>query len=102
MSQPIDSLGRHGSLWRFPRALLVMSFKSALALRAAFVMQTTFMAVNNLVFFVFWWILLHRVEHIRGWRLAEMALLYGVVACSYGLTVTLAGGVRHLARFIDD
>jgi ABC-2 type transport system permease protein len=65
-------------------------------------MQTTFMAINNLVFFVFWWILLHRVEHIRGWRLPDMALLFGVVACAYGLTVTVAGGVRELARFIDE
>lgn len=101
-SKIVDGLRRHGALARFPRALWAMSFKSSLALRAAFVMQTTFMAVNNLVFFVFWWILFHRVDHIRGWRIAEMALLFGVVACSYGLAVTLAGGVRHLARFIDD
>jgi ABC-2 type transport system permease protein len=93
---------RKPSVLRFPRALFALSFKTSLALRAAFVMQTTFMAINNLVFFVFWWILLHRVEHIRGWRLPEMALLFGVVACSYGLAVTVAGGVRQLPRFIDE
>jgi ABC-2 type transport system permease protein len=102
MSSIMDSLRGARTRLRFPRALLAMSFKSSLALRAAFVMQSTFMAINNLVFFVFWWILLHRVDHIRGWRLSEMALLFGIVACSYGLAVTLAGGVRHLARFIDE
>jgi ABC-2 type transport system permease protein len=88
------------SLFPFLRALLGMSLKASMALRGAFFLQVTFMAINNLVFFVFWWILLHRVPDVGGWRLGEMAVLYGVVAAGYGLGVTVAGGVRHLARFI--
>jgi ABC-2 type transport system permease protein len=29
-------------------------------------------------------------------------MLFGIVAAGFGLAVTLAGGVRHLGRFIDD
>ena len=87
---------------RFGVALLVMNLKASWAQRLAFAMQVGFMALNNAVFFVFWWALLHRVDQIRGWRLADMQVLFGVVAAGFGLAVTVAGGVRYLARFIDD
>ena len=65
-------------------------------------MQAAFMALNNLTFFVFWWALMARVPVIRGWRLADVELLFGLVAAAFGLTVALAGGVRQLGRFIED
>src|SRR6266513_8093 len=71
-------------------------------LRGAFVMQVVFMALNNLTFFVFWWALMRRVPDLRGWRLGDIQLLFGVVAAGFGAAVTLAGGVRHLGRFIDE
>jgi ABC-2 type transport system permease protein len=87
---------------RFARALLVTSFKAALVLRGAFITQVVFMAVNNLTFFVFWWILMRQVPEIRGWRLAQVQVLFGTVAVAAGLAVSVAGGVLHLARLIDE
>ncbi|HJZ77031.1 MAG TPA: ABC-2 family transporter protein [Vicinamibacterales bacterium] len=86
----------------FARALLATSLKAAAALRGAFAMQVVFMMLNNVTFFVFWWALMRRVPEIRGWRLGDIQILFGVVAAGFGLTVTVAGGVRHLGRFIDD
>ena len=86
----------------FARALLVTNVKATLMLRGAFVMQVVFMALNNLTFFVFWWALMRRVPHLRGWRLGDIQVLFGVVAAGFGLAVTLAGGVRHLGRLIDE
>jgi ABC-2 type transport system permease protein len=86
----------------FARSLLATNLKAALALRGAFVMQVAFMALNNLTFFVFWWALMARVPVIRGWRLADVELLFGLVAAAVGLTVAFAGGLRHLGRFIED
>jgi viologen exporter family transport system permease protein len=86
----------------FTRALVTTNLKAALALRGAFVIQVVFMALNNLTFFVFWWALMGRVTTIRGWRLGDIQLLFGLVAAAFGLTVTVAGGVRHLGRFIED
>jgi ABC-2 type transport system permease protein len=87
---------------RFVRALIATNLKATLMLRGAFVMQVVFMALNNLTFFVFWWALMRRVPQIRGWRLEDIQVLFGVVAAGFGTAVTLAGGVRHLGRLIDD
>jgi ABC-2 type transport system permease protein len=86
----------------FARALVATNLKATLAQRGAFVMQVVFMALNNFTFFVFWWALMRRVTVIRGWQLADVQLLFGLVAVSFGLTVTVAGGVRHLGRLIED
>ena len=86
----------------FVRALVATNLKATLALRSAFVIQVVFMALNNFTFFVFWWALMGHVTTLRGWRLSDIEMLFGIVAASFGLTVTLAGGVRYLGRFIDD
>jgi ABC-2 type transport system permease protein len=86
----------------FVQALLATNIKSTMALRGAFMMQVAFMALNNFAFFVFWWALMGHVDAIRGWRLGDIQLLFGVVAAAVGLTLSVAGGVRHLGRFIDD
>jgi ABC-2 type transport system permease protein len=86
----------------FTRALVTTNLKAALALRGGFVIQVVFMALNNLSFFVFWRALMGRVTTIRGWRLGDIQLLFGLVAASFGLTITIAGGVRYLGRFIED
>ena len=86
----------------FARALIATNLKATLALRGAFVLQVAFMALNNFTFFVFWWVLMRRVTTLRGWQLADVQLLFGLVAVSVGLTVTVAGGVRHLGRLIEE
>src|SRR5262249_46981961 len=86
----------------FASALLATNVKAALMLRGAFLMQVVFMALNNVTFFVFWWALMRRVPQLRGWRLADIQVLFGIVAAGFGLAVTIAGGVRHLGRFIEE
>src|SRR5262252_2351012 len=86
----------------FTRALIATNVKATLALRGAFAVQVVFMVLNNVTFFVFWWALMGHVTTLRGWRLGDIQLLFGMVAASFGLTVTLAGGVRHLGRFIEE
>lgn len=93
---------RRSNNLRFARALLATNLKATLVLRGAFVMQVVFMALNNLTFFVFWWALMRRVPDLRGWRLGDIQVLFGIVAVAFGLTVAFAGGVRHLGRFIDE
>jgi ABC-2 type transport system permease protein len=90
------------AIWIFARALFVTNLRAALALRGAFVIQALFMLVNNLTFFVVWWVLLRRVPDLRGWRLSDISMLFGITATSFGLVVTVAGGVRHLGRAIEE
>jgi ABC-2 type transport system permease protein len=88
-------------IMRFAIALLGINLKAAFALRGAFLLQAGLMLVNNLLFFVFWWVLFERFEEIRGWRIGDVAVLYGVAATGYGLAAVLAGGVHDLARRIE-
>jgi ABC-2 type transport system permease protein len=90
------------NLLRFTLALFLTNLRSALALRGTFVLQVTFMILNNLAFFVFWWVLFDQVPSVRGFGLPDVMLLFGLSASGFGLAVTVAGGVRHLGRFIDD
>ncbi len=85
---------------RFFIALLSTNLRAAFAMRTAFWMQTSFMALNNLLFCVFWWVLFERFDHIRGWRGQDVAILFGISAGGFGLAAILAGGVRDLARRI--
>ncbi len=87
---------------RFAAALLATSIRAAMADRGAFILRAAFMALNNGIFFTFWIVLLWRVPQIRGYELADVAVLYGVVAVAHGLATFVAGGMLSLARTIDD
>jgi len=87
---------------RFAGALFATNLKASLTLRGAFLAQVAFMALNNLTFFVFWWVLMRRVPEIRGWHLRDVQVLFGMVATAFGLSVAVAGGVRQLGRLIED
>lgn len=94
---------RHArTLGRFSAVLFATSVASAMAQRGAFLMQVGLMALNNAIFFTFWIVLFSRVSRIRGYALADVAVLYGVVAIGVGLAVTVAGGGPVLARFIHE
>jgi ABC-2 type transport system permease protein len=86
----------------FARALATTNVKGTFALRGAFLVQAAFMVLNNLAFFVFWSALMQHVPTLRGWRIDDVELLFGLVAASFGLLMTVAGGVRYLGRFIDE
>ena len=81
---------------------MATNLRASFALRGAFLLQAAFMIVNNLAFFAFWGILFGRFREIGGWKLGDMATLWGVVGCGYGLAVVLLGGTRSLARAIVD
>jgi ABC-2 type transport system permease protein len=84
----------------FLRALIATNIRASLALRGAFWLQATFMALNNVAYFSVWWIFFTRFDAIGGWRLYDVAALYGIVAASFGLSVILCGGLRDLGRHI--
>src|SRR3954471_21356339 len=90
------------STLKFARALSATSRRAAIADRGAFLLRAGLMALNNGIFFTFWIVLLSRVPSIRGYRLGDVAVLYGVVALAHGTAVFFAGGMEHLSRTIDD
>lgn len=86
--------------FQFIYQLVVTNLKSMIALRGSFILQTLFMALNNLTFFVTWWIFFANFKEINGWTIHEMEAMYGLVAGSFGLAVIFAGGMFELGKMI--
>ncbi len=84
----------------FLLALWKANLLSAMEYRVAFLTQVIGMMLNNGVYFLIWVIFFDRFENIRGWGLNEMMLLFGVVACGFGLGVFLFGNTTALAGII--
>jgi ABC-2 type transport system permease protein len=45
---------------------------------------------------------MRRVPELRGWRIGDIEVLFGVVAAGFGVAMTMAGGVRHLGRLVEE
>lgn len=87
---------------RFHRALVGTNLASALANRGAFWMNVVLMFVNDAIWFCMWLVFFAKYPTIGGFALADMALLQGMLATSFGIGVVFAAGARELARMIAD
>jgi ABC-2 type transport system permease protein len=88
--------------FRYLTALARTAQKASFALRFAFLAQVGFMAINNLMYFSIWWVLLERFPSIAGYTLGDMALLYGLCATGFGVAAVACGGMFQLGRHIGD
>ena len=93
---------RFSAYLHFIGALIATNLKACAARRGNFALQAGLMFVNNLSFFVFWWVLFSRVKTLRGWDVHGVLMLYGLSAASYGLVQVFVGGVRHISRWVDE
>lgn len=82
-------------------ALWKANLLSAMEFRASFVTQILGMMLNNAIYFIFWIIFFNRFDQVRGWGLSEMLLIFGVVACGFGLAVFLFGNAVQLSNIIS-
>jgi ABC-2 type transport system permease protein len=87
---------------RFLVALWQANLQAAMEFRAAFLTQAVGMLLNNGLYFMFWVLFFDRFEQVGGYGLRDMALLFGVAACSFGLGVYLFGNVTSLAEIISE
>jgi len=56
---------------------------------------------NNLIFFLIWVVYFANFSTLGGWAREDLALLIGIVAWAFGLTVFLLGGVRDIAATVQ-
>jgi ABC-2 type transport system permease protein len=63
---------------------------------------TCFMFVQNLIFFLAWVFFFGAVGEVRGWRLHDVAMLYGFLAFAFGFALFLSDGIRTLPLCIQD
>ena len=83
-------------------ALARLNLRSGLAPAGVALLSALLMFGNNVIFFAIWAIYFANFSSLRGWTLADMAMLMGMCEWAFGLTVVLAGGVRHMAQTIVD
>lgn len=81
-------------------ALWKANLLAAMEYRIPFISQVLGMMLNNAIYFLFWVIFFDRFEDIQGWALADMFLLFGIVAAGFGLGTYLFGNVLQLAEVI--
>lgn len=68
--------------------------------RAAFLIESGLMVVNNLIFFSIWWIFFRQFKNIGGWQLEDMVVVMAVGSGSYGLMGICFGGIKNLSSII--
>jgi ABC-2 type transport system permease protein len=73
---------------------------SAMAYRGAFLLQVFGMILNNTLLLFFWWVLFSQLPSLRGWTLAHVMTLYGVVAFGFGLANVVCGNGFLVARIV--
>jgi len=73
---------------------------SAMAYRGAFIMQVVGMILNDVVILFFWWVLFTRIPVLGGWSMAQVMILYAVVALAFGLGNIVCGNTIFVARAV--
>lgn len=82
--------------------LLPVSIKSATQNKKMFYILSTFMLLQNLIFFSIWLIYFDQFSNLRGWQLTDMAKLYGISAAGFGLAFFVCGGTMDIGRAISE
>lgn len=88
--------------FRWILALASANLRSATASPWTFAALAAFMAANNLLWFTLWWLFFGVAGDVRGWTLADVGTLYGIVAVAFGVYTTFFGGARNLAQLVLD
>jgi ABC-2 type transport system permease protein len=88
--------------FRYLIALLDVNLRTARAQPATTLTAAAMMLGNNMIVFSIWFIYFAKFSSLGGWQLTDMAMLIGVVAWAFGLTVLVGGGVREIAQTIVD
>jgi ABC-2 type transport system permease protein len=73
---------------------------AAMEYRVAFLLQVFGMALNNIIFLFFWWVLFARLPSIRGWTMPMVATVFGVVALAFGLANAVFGNCMRIASLV--
>src|SRR3954469_13535702 len=68
--------------------------------RANFWLQLAGMGLNNGVILLLWFLFFAGFRSVGGWRLADVALMIGILASAVGVAGVFAGGYRDMAAAI--
>lgn len=71
-----------------------------MSLRGAFILESSLMIANNLVFVLMWWIFFRQFNEVAGWTLRDIIALNAIGMGAYGLMQICFGNVKQISRII--
>ena len=77
-----------------------VSVRGQMQYRASFLMQTVGQFMVGVIDFVAIWALFDRFGNLAGWKLAEVALFYGVINTAYAINDCLSRGFDSFANMV--
>lgn len=83
-------------------ALFKMSWATQLKDRNALILLSSMMTLQNIMFFAIWMVFFAAFREFNGWRVENMAVLFGIVAFAYGWVFLIFGGALDLSRTIRE
>lgn len=86
----------------FFRSMLIMELASQWKDRRVFLSLSVVMVIQNFIFFSIWVVFFSTFRDIRGWKIEEMATLFGTIAFGFGLAFLIFGGALDIGRIIRE
>ncbi len=84
--------------WAWIAENLRFNFRVFTEYKAAFVLQSVGMILNNAAFLVVWYIFFHIFGSVNGWGFKEMLGLDGFVGFGYGVAFSLTYGATKISK----
>jgi len=82
--------------------LIKANLKSHITDKKKFISMSSIMFFQNFLFFFLWVVFFNNVSDIKGWVLSDIARLFGLMACSFGIANMLFAGIRSLPFLLQD
>ncbi len=82
--------------------LIPPALKTAMQDRRAFYSLSVFMFLQNIIMFMSWVVYFSNFSSLKGWGLADVAVMYGMAAFSFGIAFLFSGGTLDMARMIGE
>jgi ABC-2 type transport system permease protein len=79
-----------------------LRWKKIVSFKASLVILSLSMLVNNILFFLFWVLLLINFGNINGYTVVDFLLINGFMAITYAPWVWLYGNVQRLGEYLRD
>lgn len=83
-------------------ALITANIKSYAPEKKRLFIMSLFMVIQNTIFFALWIVFFDNVSDVKGWRLAEIAQMFGIGSSGIGISLFFANGARTIAYRIQE
>lgn len=77
------------------------NIKNEKELKSSFIISIIGMILNNIAFIILWYYFGKTVGVINGWEATDIFGMYGINGISYGLIVSILGGIYDLPNYIS-